>query len=73
LIRGPLGEFEPQALLSTNLGHTPLQILSWFVRRRRMEVTFEEARAHLGVTTPPAKAGGFFWKTSFNSGFLRNA
>jgi hypothetical protein len=25
------------------------------------------------VTTPPAKAGGFFWKTSFTSGFLHNA
>jgi hypothetical protein len=44
-----LGEFEPQVLLSTNLGHTPLQILSWFVRRWRMEVTFEEARAHPGI------------------------
>jgi hypothetical protein len=51
LIRDPLGEFEPQALLSTNLNHTPLQILSWFVRRWRMEVTFEEARAHLGIET----------------------
>src|SRR5262249_12718901 len=51
LIRDPLGEFEPQALLSTDLDHTPLQILSWFVRRWRMEVSFEEARAHLGVET----------------------
>jgi hypothetical protein len=51
LIRDPSGEFEPQALLSTYLNHTPLQILSWFVRRWRMEVTFEEARAHLGIET----------------------
>ena len=51
LIRDPLGEFEPQALLSTNLDHTPRQVLSWFVRRWRMEVTFEEARAHLGIET----------------------
>jgi hypothetical protein len=51
LIRDLLGEFEPQALLSTNLNHTPLQILSWFVRRWRMEVSFEEARAHLGIET----------------------
>jgi len=51
LIRDPLGKFEPQALLSTNLSHTPVQILSWFVRRWRMEVTFEEARAHLGMET----------------------
>src|SRR5215813_2788256 len=51
LIRDPLGEFEPQALLSTNLGHTSLQLLSWFVRRWRMEVSFEEARAHLGIET----------------------
>jgi len=51
LIRDPSDEFEPQALLSTNLNHTPLQILSWFVRRWRMEVSFEEARAHLGIET----------------------
>ena len=28
-----------------------MQILTWFVRRWRMEVTFEEARAHLGIET----------------------
>jgi len=49
LIRDPLGEFEPQALVSTNLEHTAIQILSWFVRRWRMEVTFEESRAHVGI------------------------
>jgi hypothetical protein len=51
LVRDPLGEFEPQALMTTNLDHRPLQMLSWFVRRWRMEVTFEEARAHLGMET----------------------
>ncbi|HJQ70586.1 MAG TPA: hypothetical protein VKA70_16535 [Blastocatellia bacterium] len=51
LIRDPQGEFEPQALLSTNRDHTPQQILTWFVRRGAMEVTFQEARAHLGVET----------------------
>jgi hypothetical protein len=51
LIRDPQGKFEPQALLSTNLEHTPLQILTWFIRRWRLEVTFEEARAHLGIET----------------------
>lgn len=51
LVRDVLGEFEPQAFLSTELEHTPEQILTWFVRRWRMEVTFEEARAHLGLET----------------------
>lgn len=51
LIRDPGGKFDPQALLSTNHGHTPQQILSWFVRRWAMEVTSEEGRAHLGVET----------------------
>jgi DDE superfamily endonuclease len=51
LIRDPLGKFDPQALLSTDTQHTPQQILCWFVRRWTMEVTFEEARAHLGVET----------------------
>jgi hypothetical protein len=26
-------------------------MMEWFVRRWRMEVTFEEARAHLGIET----------------------
>jgi hypothetical protein len=51
LIRDPRGEFEPQALLSTKLSHTPLQILTWFIRRWRLEVTFEESKAHLGIET----------------------
>ena len=51
LIRDPQDAFAPQALVTTHLTHTPSQILEWFVRRWRMEVTFEEARAHLGIET----------------------
>jgi hypothetical protein len=51
LIRDPQECFKPQALLSTNVAHAPEQILTWFVRRWTMEVTFEEARAHLGLET----------------------
>ena len=51
LIRDPQEDFKPQALLSTNVAYTPEQILPWFVRRWTMEVTFEEARAHLGMET----------------------
>jgi DDE superfamily endonuclease len=51
LIRDPHKNFEPQALLSTNLDHTPEQILPWFIRRWTIEVTLEEARAHLGLET----------------------
>jgi hypothetical protein len=49
LIRDPKGEFQSQALLTTNLSHTPLQVVELFVHRWRVEVTFEEARAHLGI------------------------
>jgi hypothetical protein len=51
LIRDPLQRFKPQALLSTHLDHTAHQMLTWFVRRWTLEVTFEEARAHLGIET----------------------
>jgi DDE superfamily endonuclease len=51
LIRDPRGEFASQALVTTHLAHGPAQILEWFVRRWTMEVTFEEARAHLGLET----------------------
>jgi hypothetical protein len=51
LIRDPLGAFEPQALLSTDQEVRAAQIVEWFVERWQLEVTFEEARAHLGVET----------------------
>ena len=51
LVRDPLEEFKPQALLSTNLESEPVEMLEWFVRRWQVEVTFEEARAHLGMET----------------------
>jgi hypothetical protein len=51
LVRDPQGAYEPQALLATHIDHTPLQILTWFVRRWRREVTFEDARAQRGMET----------------------
>ena len=51
LVRDPQNKFEPQALLCPNQAYSPTQILEWFVRRWQMEVTFEEARAHLGMET----------------------
>ena len=51
LIRDPLGKFKPQAFLSTDLTSTPLQMLTWFVQRWQVEVTFQEVRTHLGVET----------------------
>ena len=39
-------------LLSTNLASTPAQRLPWCVRRWTRDVTFAEARAHLGMDTP---------------------
>lgn len=51
LIRDPQKEFDPQALLSTDLNHSAEPILNWFIQRWSMEVTFEEARAHLGLET----------------------
>jgi hypothetical protein len=51
LIRDPHGEFATQALLCTDCAVAPAQILAWFVSRWQLEVTFEEARRHLGVET----------------------
>jgi hypothetical protein len=51
LIRDSLGKFTTQALLSTDLTATPAQIVEWFVLRWQLEVTFEEARTHLGIET----------------------
>jgi hypothetical protein len=51
LIRDPNGEFKTQALLCTDLKADPQKIVSWFVMRWQLEVTFQEARRHLGFET----------------------
>ena len=38
-------------MLYTDPSRAPVQIVEWFVLRWQVEVTFEEARAHLGLET----------------------
>ena len=75
LIRDPQGAFDPQALLCTDPSADPTQILQWFVLRWQLEVTFQEARTHLGLETQrqwsdlaiarttPVLLGLFSWTT----------
>jgi len=51
LVRDPAGKLEAKGFLSTDLSLSALEILTFFVRRWRVEVTFEEVRRHLGVET----------------------
>ena len=51
LIRDPKQIFKTQALLCTDVNIAPEQIVTWFVRRWQVEVTFHEVRTHLGVET----------------------
>ena len=51
LIRDPKGQYEPMALLCTDQNAEAVQIVSWFVLRWTVEVTFHEVRDHLGVET----------------------
>ncbi len=51
LIRDPEGGFKTQALLCTDLDADPEKIVCWFVMRWQLEVTFQEARRHLGFET----------------------
>ena len=51
LIREPRGVFKTQALLCTDLEADPKKIVSWFVMRWQLEVTFQEMRRHLGFET----------------------
>jgi hypothetical protein len=51
LVCDPLGEFKPTAFFATDQTADPVQILDWFILRWGLEVTFEEARAHLGMET----------------------
>ena len=47
----PAGGFRPQAFLSTDPDILPADMLTWFIRRWSIEVTFAEVRRHLGVET----------------------
>jgi len=51
LVRDPFGRFDPQALLCTDPALSAEQVIGDYVRRWQVEVTFEEARRHLGVET----------------------
>lgn len=51
MVRNPQRKLDPQAFLCTDEAAKPEQILAWFIRRWQIEVTFEEARAHLGMET----------------------
>lgn len=51
LLRDPEGKMAPVALLSTDLELSAEMIVIYFARRWSVEVTLEEARAHLGVET----------------------
>jgi DDE superfamily endonuclease len=51
LVRDPQGQFKTQALLCTDLKADPEKIVSWFVMRWQLELTFQEVRRHLGFET----------------------
>lgn len=51
LIKTPDGKNAAETFFSTDIELTPTQIIYYFVCRWNIEVTFEEARAHLGIET----------------------
>jgi hypothetical protein len=51
LVADPVGKLRMEAFSCTELEATPVEILPWIVMRWSVEVTCEEARAHLGVET----------------------
>lgn len=51
LVRDPADKFKPTAFLCTDLHATVEQILTWYIMRWGVEVTFQESRTHLGLET----------------------
>src|SRR5271156_820657 len=51
LVKDPTGEMDPLPLMSTDVGLTAIKIIELYVDRWGLEVTFLEAREHLGVET----------------------
>jgi hypothetical protein len=52
LVADPAGKLRMEAFFCTDPPATPVPILAWVVMRWSVEVTCEEARAHLGLETP---------------------
>jgi hypothetical protein len=63
LLRDPSGKRSPFALLCTDPTIAMLQIISWYVSRWNIEVTFEEARAHLGNVAKKVSPRFSGWST----------
>jgi hypothetical protein len=51
LVRDPEGKLRDEVFFCTDLQAASVQILEWVIMRWGVEVTFEEARAHLGMET----------------------
>lgn len=51
LVRDPFGQRDAQAFLCADPNLEPVAILARFVRRWRIETTFQEVREHLGLET----------------------
>lgn len=51
LLRDPAGQFKPVLLMCTDIDLDPVQIIESYVERWNIEVTFHEAREHLGIET----------------------
>jgi hypothetical protein len=51
LVVDPTGEMDPLPLMSTDVSLTATKIIELYVDRWGLEVTFQEAREHLGVET----------------------
>jgi DDE superfamily endonuclease len=51
MVCDPAGKLRMEAFFCTDLQATPGQILAWVIMRWSVEVTFEEARGHLGLAT----------------------
>jgi hypothetical protein len=52
MVCAPAGKLRLDTFCCPDLQATPMQILAWVVMRWSVEVTFAEARAHLGLETP---------------------
>jgi hypothetical protein len=51
MVRDLAGKLKPQAFLCPDQQAGAIQLLDWFVKRWQIEVTFDEAHAHLSMET----------------------
>ena len=70
VVRDPTGRRQDEAFFCTDPGATEASILEGYARRRTLEVTFHDAKQHLGLADPQAQSPAAVRRTAPVAGLV---